>query len=71
MTWNDNTLPIGLINTVQFVDDDSNKTYFIANMKEIDFVNSTWSATLIEIYDEDRDEGVETTYPTYKNDFIY
>lgn len=71
LTWNDNTLPIGLINTVQFVDDDSNKTYFIANMKEIDFANSTWSATLIEIFDEDRDAGVETDYPTYKNDFIY
>jgi len=71
LTWNGGTLPIGLINTINFVDDDANKTYFIANMKEIDFVNSTWSATLIEIYDEDRDNGVETTYPTFKHDFIY
>ena len=71
LTWNDNSLPIGLINTIKFVDDDSSKVYFIANMKEIDFVNSTWSATLIEIYDSNRDAGVETTYPTFTHDFIY
>jgi hypothetical protein len=71
LTWNNGSLPIGLINTVRFVDDDSNKVYFIANMKEIDFVNSTWTATLVEIYDADRDTGVETTYPTFTHDFIY
>lgn len=71
LTWNGNSLPIGLINTIKFVDDDSSKVYFIANMKEIDFVNSTWSATLIEIYDSNRDTGVETTYPTFTHDFIY
>jgi len=71
LTWNDGSLPIGLINTVKFVDDDSNKVYFIANMKEIDFVNSTWTATLVEVYDADRDTGVETTYPTFTHDFIY
>ena len=71
LTWNDNTLPIGLINTIKFVDDDPDKIYCIANLKEIDFVNSTWTATLVEIYDENRDAGVETTYPTFKHDFIY
>lgn len=71
LTWNGNSLPIGLINTIRFVDDDSSKVYFIANMKEIDFVNSTWSATLVEIYDSNRDTGVETTYPTFTHDFIY
>lgn len=71
LTWNDNTLPIGLINTIKFVDDDPDKIYCIANLKDIDFVNSTWTATLVEIYDENRDAGVETTYPTFKHDFIY
>jgi hypothetical protein len=47
--------PIGLINTIQFVDDDPNKVYYIANLKEIDFSSSTWSATLVEIFDEEKD----------------
>lgn len=47
--------PIGLINTVNFIDDDPNKVYYIANLKEIDFSSSTWSATLVEIFDEDKD----------------
>lgn len=62
---------VGLINTIKFVDDDPNKLYAIVNMKEIDFINETWSATLLEVYDTDRDTGVETTYPTYLRDFIY
>ena len=62
---------IGLINTIKFVDDDPNKTYVISNLKEIDFANSTWSATLQEIYDQDRDFENETDYPTYLKDYIY
>lgn len=62
---------IGLINTVKFVDDDPNKVYLIANLKEIDFANSTWSATLQEVYDMDRDFENETDYPTYLKDYIY
>lgn len=62
---------VGLINTIKFVDDDPNKLYAIVNMKEIDFINETWSATLLEVYDTTRDSGVETTYPTYLRDFIY
>jgi hypothetical protein len=62
---------VGLINTIKFVDDDPNKLYAIVNMKEIDFINETWSATLLEVYDTARDTGVETTYPTYLRDFIY
>ena len=62
---------IGLINTVKFVDDDPNKIYLIANLKEIDFANSTWSATLQEVYDMDRDFENEIDYPTYLKDYIY
>ena len=52
--------PIGLINTIKFVDDDPNKLYYIANMKEIDFSNATWQATLVEVYDNDRDFLINT-----------
>jgi len=51
LTWDDGDEPIGLINTVRFTDDDPNKIYAIANLKEIDFSSSTWSATLVEVYD--------------------
>jgi len=58
LTWDDNgtTEPLGLINTIKFVDDDPNKVYGILNLKEIDFSNSTWNATLIELFDEDKDD---------------
>lgn len=47
--------PIGLVNTIKFVDDDPNKIYAIANLKEIDFSSGIWQATLEEVYDTDRD----------------
>ena len=52
------TQPIGLMNTVVFVDDDPNKVYGIVNMNEIDFAAGTWSATLEEVWDNARDGGV-------------
>jgi hypothetical protein len=64
LMWNDGVqdLPIGLINTIRFLDDDVNKVYWIANMREIDFAAGTWSATLEEVYDELRDTPVTTTF---------
>lgn len=47
--------PLGLLHTIIFTDDDPNKVYAIANIKDIDFSSSTWSATLIEVHDTDRD----------------
>lgn len=47
--------PIGLMNTIIFVDDDPDKVYAIANMKEIDFSTGIWQATLEEVYDTNRD----------------
>ena len=58
--------PIGLLNTIKFVDDDPNKLYYIANLKEIDFANATWQATLVEVYDNDRDFLINTS-ATYTN----
>jgi len=51
-----NEFPIGLVNTINFVDDAPKKTFGISNLREIDFLNCTWSADLIEIFDEDTDE---------------
>jgi hypothetical protein len=58
--------PIGLLNTIKFVDDDPNKLYYIANLKEIDFASATWQATLVEVYDNDRDFLINTS-ATYTN----
>jgi hypothetical protein len=55
LTWSSGTEPIGLINTVRFTDDDPNRIYTIANLKEIDFSSSTWSATLVEVFNMDDD----------------
>lgn len=55
LTWSSGTEPIGLINTVRFTDDDPNRIYAIANLKEIDFSSSVWSATLVEVFDMDND----------------
>jgi hypothetical protein len=55
LTWSGGTQPIGLINTVKFVDDSPNRVYAIANLKEIDFSSSVWSATLVEVFNSDID----------------
>jgi hypothetical protein len=55
LTWSSGTEPIGLINTVRFTDDDPNRIYTIANLKEMDFSSSTWSATLVEVFNMDDD----------------
>jgi len=63
LTWQRSGVdyPIGLINTFKFVDDDDKKVYWILNLKEIDFSNSTWSATLVEMYDDELDKDAGTT----------
>ncbi len=61
LKFNNNTDPIGLINTFIFVDDDPNKIYYVLNMREIDFDAATWSATLIEVYDSTKDPGTNVT----------
>ena len=62
--WMDNVTitPIGLLNTVRFLDDDPNKVYWIANLKEVDYAAGTWSATLEEVYDEIRDTPITETF---------
>lgn len=61
LKFNSNIDPIGLINTFIFVDDDPDKVYYVLNMREIDFDAATWSATLIEVYDSQKDPGTGIT----------
>lgn len=61
LKFNNGADPIGLINTFIFVDDDPDKVYYVVNMKEIDFDAATWSATLIEVYDSQKDPGEDIT----------
>jgi hypothetical protein len=64
LMWTDNVTltPIGLLNTLRFLDDDPNKVYWIANLKEVDYAAGTWSATLEEVYDEIRDTPISQTF---------
>lgn len=58
---------IGLHNTIKFVDDDPDRTYAILNLKEIDFAAGTWSATLLEVWDEAKD-GLDLENKTFDAD---
>lgn len=58
LTFDSFTKPVGLLQTIRFTDDDVDKIYWISNLKEIDFSNYTWSASLLEIWDENRDNIV-------------
>jgi hypothetical protein len=76
LLWEDptdppNTLPIGLINTIKFVDDAPGKIFAITNMKEIDFMNNTWSASLIEIFDESGNVNEPTDKDVHSFDYYY
>jgi hypothetical protein len=63
LKWQDSSstyYPIGLINTIRFVDDAPAKIFAIVNLKQIDFMACTWSATLMEIFNttvEDNEPG--------------
>jgi hypothetical protein len=64
--------PIGLINTINFVDDVPWKTFAIVNLKEVDFMNCTWSANLIEVWDENTDtDVVPGADDVHLNDYYY
>lgn len=50
--------PIGIMNTIIFVNDLPTKTFAIVNLREIDFMNCTWTADLLEIWDDNIDDAV-------------
>ena len=66
-----NNLPIGLMNTVIFVDDAPTKVFAITSMREIDFMSATWSATLIEVYDTDVTEDVPGDTDVHTFDYYF
>jgi hypothetical protein len=63
-TWVDGatTRPIWLQNKFVFVDDAPGKKWMITNLSEMDFMNTTWKANLIEVWDEDDDPTVFQTH---------
>jgi len=64
--------PIGLMNTINFVNDLPTKTFAIVNMREIDFMNCTWTAELLEIWDDNLDDTVlPGNSDVYTNEFYY
>jgi hypothetical protein len=66
-----NTLPIGLMNTVKFVDDAPTKVFAITNLREIDFMSATWAANLIEVYDSAVEGDVPGDTDVHSFDFYY
>jgi hypothetical protein len=66
-----NSLPIGLMNTIKFVDDAPTKVFAIANLREIDFMSATWAANLIEIYDSSVEGDVPGDTDVHSFDFYY
>ena len=67
LTWDSGSQPIGLINTIKFVDDDADRIYTILNLKDIDFASSTWTATLLEVWDDNKD-GADPIAKTFDAD---
>lgn len=64
--------PIGLVNTINFVDDAPDKTFAIVNLREIDFMACTWTANLMEIWDENEDNTVQpSASDDHLNDYYY
>lgn len=63
LIWNDagTARVIGLLNTIKLVDELPDKTFYISNLKEIDFYNATWNCTIEEVWDEARDNAAGPT----------
>ena len=63
--------PISLINTIKFVDDAPTKIFWISNMREIDFMNCIWTASLVEVYDTSVTDNTQTDQDVHTFDFYY
>jgi hypothetical protein len=74
LKWQDSSstyYPIGLINTIRFVDDAPAKIFAIVNLKQIDFMACTWSATLMEVFDVTVDSNEPTENDVHTFDYYY
>jgi len=63
--------PIGIMNTLKFVDDAPTKIYAITNLREVDFMSCIWSASLVEVYDTTVDQDVPGDTDIHTFDFYY
>ena len=73
LKWTANSVsyPIGIINTIKFPDDAPTKTFAITNMSDVDFMNCTWRASLIEIYDSSVTDNEPGDNDVHSYDYIY
>jgi hypothetical protein len=53
------------------VDDAPTKIFAITNLKEIDFMSCTWSATLMEVFDVTVDSNEPTENDVHSFDYYY
>jgi hypothetical protein len=63
--------PIGIMNTLKFVDDAPTKIYAITNLREVDFMSCIWSASLVEVYDTTVDQDTPGDTDVHSFDFYY
>jgi hypothetical protein len=73
LKWNiaGTNYPIGIINTLKFVQDAPTKTYAITNLREVDFMSCIWSASLVEVYDTTVEPDVPGDTDVHTFDFYY
>lgn len=73
LKWNigGTNYPIGIINTLKFVNDAPTKTYAITNLREVDFMSCIWSASLVEVYDTTVEPDVPGDTDVHTFDFYY
>jgi hypothetical protein len=64
-TWMDGSTlrPIWLQNKFVFVDDAPTKKFMITNLSEMNFMDATWKADLIEVWDSGLDDNTPENYP--------
>lgn len=73
LTWvfQGQTRPVGLMNKFVFVDDAPTKVFMILNLQDMDFSQSVWRATLIEVWDSTVDDADPVGYPDHSFANIY
>jgi hypothetical protein len=73
LKWNigGTNYPVGIINTLKFVQDAPTKTYAITNLREVDFLSCIWSASLVEVYDATFEPDVPGDSDVHTFDFYY
>lgn len=73
LTWLDgsNVRPIWVFNKFRFVDDAPTKKFMITNLAEMNFMESSWKANMIEVWDSELDTQDVGDYPVHSFANIY